>query len=192
MTPAARADLYGFFSRLFVRELDADFAAALQGATELLPTFSASDERAAVLTAEAREAVFAADFAHLTVVNLAPYESFYLREDGMIEAGLTNPLVRFYRAHGYEADLERARALSADHLGVELEFLAVLARAEGGAEGGYRDSLREVQRRFVDEHLGRWAPVYLLAVQRSARTVLYREGAEALLEWILTDRGGAA
>lgn len=192
MTPAARADLYGFFSRLFVRELDAPFAEVLQGVGELLPSFSASDERALVLSADARAAVFDADFAHITVVHLTPYESFFVRDDAKIEAGLDNPLVRFYRAHGYEVDLGAARVLSPDHLGVELEFLSVLARSEHTAEGEYRIRLGEVQRQFVAEHLGAWAPVYLLAVQRNARTVLYREGARAALEWILTDLGGVA
>jgi TorA maturation chaperone TorD len=191
--PQSRANLYGFLSRLFVRELDDGFADALGGELGrlLLPAFWESEEPASLADPSRRQGLFDADFAHLTMVNLVPYESFYRREDGMIEAGLANPLVQFYRTYGFEADLESARALSPDHLGIELEFMAALAQREQEAlkEGqqGYAAVIHGIQARFLREHLLAWAPVYLLAAQRNAKTVLYRDGAEAVLEFLLQD-----
>lgn len=189
----ARAHLYAFFSRLFIRELDEPLVAWLRGelGRELLPRFSASDEATAVASSEVREALFAPDFIHLTVIDVVPYESFYRRDDAMIESGLANPVVRFYRQYGFEADLEAARALSPDHLGIELELMAALVDKE--LEARQRDDDEQVRRllgiqhAFMRDHLLAWAPVYLLAVQRNARTLLYGEASEALLELLLRD-----
>lgn len=183
MDPAAAAGLYGFFSRLFLREVDPAFAEVLGGEVgrALLPRFSVA-EAGTLGTSR-----FDEDFVHLTVVDLVPYASFYLRPDARIEAGLDNPLVAFYRAYGFEVDLEAARAVSPDHLGVALELASRLCAEEASADAGYAPKVREVRRRLLGEHLLPWAPVYLLAVKRSAYTELYREGAEVLLDLLLQD-----
>ncbi|MEF3192381.1 MAG: molecular chaperone TorD family protein [Campylobacterales bacterium] len=190
----ARQNLYAFFSRLFIHEIDDAFADFLnkEMARELLPKFAASAEELEVLSdKEKREAHFHSDYAHLTMVNLVPYESFYRRDDAMIESGFANPVVQFYQKYGFEVDLEAARALSPDHLGIELEFMAALigkeyeARQEGQLE--YADHIQKIELLFLDEHLMRWAIHYLLAVADNAKTVLYAEGAKALLEFLLTD-----
>jgi TorA maturation chaperone TorD len=193
MNPTLRAGLYGFFSRLFVQEVDRDFAAVLTGelGRSLLPEFADSEEPAMLADDEAREAVFAADFADLTMVSAIPYASFYLRDDGMLETGPMNPAAEVYRAHGVEADLAAGRVVGPDHLGVELEFLAFLRAREAEAEAaprGYAAALHAAGRDFLEHQVLPWAPIYLLAVQRGARTLLYREGAEALLDLLLADR----
>lgn len=99
----------------------------------------------------------------------------------MIESGAVNPLSTFLRAYGFEADLEIARSLSADHLGIELELMAILCRKEAESSGDEAVSARAVQRKLLEEHLLAWAPIYLLAVKRTARTELYRDGADAVL-----------
>lgn len=178
MEPAAAAGIYGFFSRLFLREVDPAFAAALAGdvGQALLPG-----------VALAESADLDVDFVHLTVVDLVPYASFYQRPDARIEAGLDNPLVAFYRAYGFEADLVAARAVSPDHLGIVLELASRLCAEEARADADYAPKVRDVRRRLLADHLLPWAPVYLLAVQRTAYTALYREGAEVLLDWLLQD-----
>lgn len=187
---AARERLYAFFSRLFVREVDDAFAAVLAGAQgrALLPAFAASAEFDALGAPERRAALFDADFAHVTMVNVVPYESFYRREDGMVESGGANPLARFLLQYGFEADLGVARSLSPDHLGIELELMSVLCAREREADTPeYAARVREVQRELLEQHLLTWAPVYLLTVQRSARTALYRDGADAALHLLHAD-----
>jgi TorA maturation chaperone TorD len=53
---------------------------------------------------------------------------------------------------------------------------------------GYAAALHAAGRDFLEHQVLPWAPIYLLAVQRGARTLLYREGAEALLDLLLADR----
>ncbi|MFZ5445264.1 MAG: TorD/DmsD family molecular chaperone [Myxococcota bacterium] len=193
MSPAERQQLFAFFSRLWVKELDDAFAAVLAGplGRGLLPAFHASDE-AKLLGGdrEARVAAFDADFAHLTMVNLTPYESFFRRDDAMLEAGAVNPVAEFLRRWGLEVDLAAARALAPDHLGIELEVLAELSQreAEALAAGNHPavGAVQRVQQDFLEQHLLQWAPMYLFAAQRNARTLLYREAADATLQLLLT------
>ena len=193
MSPGSRQRLYAFFSRLWVKELDGPFLEWLDGplGRELLPRFHADPAAAKVKDPEQRVATFDADFVHLTVVNLAPYESFFRREDGMVEAGAVNPVASWLTQYGLEVDLAAARSLAPDHLGIELEVMAVLCAKEEEAveadNGPAVGAVRRVQREFLEQHLLAWAPMYLFAAQRNARTMLYREGADATLQFLFTD-----
>ncbi|MBI4819423.1 MAG: molecular chaperone TorD family protein [Deltaproteobacteria bacterium] len=187
MEAKARRELYAFFSRLFVKEVDQDFLATIQGplGSALLPEAILELNS---LSASKLQAWLDADFTHLTIVNLAPYESFFRRDDGKIEAGAVNPVVEFYRRHGFEADLGAARSISPDHLGIELELMAELCDQEAAAhDPEYAKCIREVESAFLREHLLAWAPIYFLTAMRNARSVLYREGSEAALEFMLED-----
>jgi TorA maturation chaperone TorD len=193
MDAPARHRLYAFFSRLFLREIDDAFAEVLRGefARALLEDFGASDEVPRLATADARARHFDPDFTNLTVVSVVPYESFYRRDDAMVESGRANPLADFLMQYGFEADLVAARSLSADHIGIELELMAVLAQKEAEAaqvgEPTYTAKIRGIEKAFLETHLLRWAPLYFLAATRNAKTVLYREGAEAALQFLLAD-----
>lgn len=198
MRPAERQRLYAFFSRLWVKELDEAALLVLRGplGRELLPVFFASSESARLEDPEQRVATFDADFTHLTVVNLAPYESFFLREDGMLEAGAANPVAAWLREYGFEVDLAAARSLAPDHLGIELEVMAELCAREAAAladeNGPAAEALRRLERQFLEQHLLAWAPMYLFAAQRTARSTLYREAAEATLQFVCADHEGLA
>lgn len=176
-----------------MREVDDAFAEVLRSdfTKALLPDFTASDEVARLATAESRAQTFDPDFANLTMVNVVPYESFYRRDDAMVEAGRANPLADFLAKWGFEADLAAARSLSMDHVGIELELMAVLAQKEAQAvatgDAAYPRQVQRIERAFLEEHLLRWAPVYFLAVQRNAKTALYRDGADAALQFLLSD-----
>lgn len=193
MTPDQRQRLYAFLSRLWVKELDAEAVAMVQGplGRELLPDFSASPEVRELEEPERRAATFDADFTHLTVVNLVPYESFFRRDDGLLEAGAVNPVASFLSRYGFEVDLAAARSLAPDHLGIELEVMSVLCAREAEAlsndNGPAGRAVRRVQREFLEQHLLAWAPVYLFAALRNARTKLYREAAEATLHFLCAD-----
>lgn len=198
MTPAQRQRLYAVLSRLWVKELDADAVAVLRGelGRQLLPAFTASPEVQALDDADRRAATFDADFTHLTVVNLVPYESFFRRDDGLLEAGAVNPVATFLQRYGFEVDLAAARSLAPDHLGIELEVMSVLCEREAAAfaadNGPAGRAVRRVQREFLVQHLLTWAPVYLFAAVRNARTALYREAAEATLQFLFTDHEALA
>lgn len=176
-----------------MREVDDTFADVLRGdfTRALLPEFSASDEVPRLASADARAQAFDPDFVNLTVVSVVPYESFYRRDDAMVESGRANPLADFLVRLGFEVDLGAARSLSMDHVGIELELMAALAQKEADAQAvgdaGYLAKVRGFERAFLEEHLLRWAPLYFLAVTRNAKTLLYRDGADAALQFLLSD-----
>jgi TorA maturation chaperone TorD len=193
MDAQGRANLYGFFSRLFVRELDAEAAALLAGPVgqELLPQATAAGEVALAAEPAARRAVLDPDYTHVTVVNVVPYASFYLREDAMVEGGGQNPAAEFLRRYGFEVELGAARALAPDHLGILLEGMALLcgheAEVAARPDPEYAALIRGVERTFLQDHLLSWAPVYLFAVERCAHTTLYREAAQVLMDLLGSD-----
>jgi TorA maturation chaperone TorD len=87
--------------------------------------------------------------------------------------------------------LDEARVVSADHIGVELEFMYMLCTAMKKAldaedEEGVCELL-QVQRAFMKEHLLEWAPMFLINVKKESRTPLYHDGAELTLEFLLSD-----
>ena len=193
MEAQGRANLYGFFSRLFIRELDDEAVALLAGplGQDLLPEATAAGDVALAADPARRHAVLDPDYTHITVVNVVPYASFYLRDDAMVEGGTANPAAEFLKEYGFEVDLVAARSLAPDHIGILLESMAVLANAEAEAEArpdpAYAARIRQVQRTFLQDHLLSWAPVYLYAVERCAHSALYREAASVLMDFLGSD-----
>ena len=131
------------------------------------------------------------DFVNLSLLHLIPYETFYTREDQKVETGGANPVTDMYSAYNFMVDFEAARTVSADHIGVELEFMHHLIEAEMKAlqesDADAVQDLKEIQKEFLNKHLLRWAPMYLINMKYEARTPLYYDAAEMALEFILSD-----
>ncbi|MDQ7055870.1 MAG: molecular chaperone TorD family protein [Persephonella sp.] len=104
---------------------------------------------------------------------------------------MTNPALIFYREHGYSIDLNKTRALSPDHIAVEMEFMMTLAKEELEAvkQGDTQKvkKLKEIQKKFLEEHLANWGVVYLLSAKDMAETPFYQDVCELALEFILSD-----
>jgi TorA maturation chaperone TorD len=109
----------------------------------------------------------------------------------MIETGGANPVTDIYSAYDFLVDYEIARVVSADHIGIELEFMHHLCEAQKKAMGENDDEavaeLKKVQHQFLNTHLLKWAPMYLINMKYEARTPLYYDAAETALEFILSD-----
>jgi len=124
-------------------------------------------------------------------MHLVPYESFYTRDDQMIESGGDNPVVELYNDLDFRVELDTARVVSADHIGVELEFMYMLCTAMKKAldvdDKEAVCELFEVQRAFLKEHLLEWTPLFLINAKKESRTPLYHDGAELTLEFLLSD-----
>ena len=77
----------------------------------------------------------------------------------------------FYRAFGLERIQSDQRA---DHLSVELAFMHFLcvkeAYAEENALADLASICRDAQRRFLGEHLARWAPAFCARLERAGGT----------------------
>jgi TorA maturation chaperone TorD len=189
-----RIALYALISRLMLVEVDEVFLEQIEKDETLLsflPNYRDWDKRKELSQKELIEQYYNVDFTNLFLMHLVPYESFYTRDDQMIESGGDNPVIELYNDLDFRVELDAARVVSADHIGVELEFMYMLCTAmkkaldaedkEGVCE------LLKVQRAFLKEHLLEWAPMFLINAKRESRTPLYHDGSELTLEFLLSD-----
>jgi TorA maturation chaperone TorD len=158
---------------------------------DLFPNYKAWGKRTELSRKELVDEHYNVDFAHLFLMHLVPYESFYTRDDQMIESGGDNPVLELYNELDFKVELSKARVVSPDHIGVELEFMYMLCVASLKAfNEDNKDALCElyqVQRAFLKEHLLEWTPLFLINAKRESRTPLYHDGAELTLEFLLSD-----
>lgn len=190
----ARSNIYALLSRVLMQEADPELIGIINqddAILEMMPNYKAWDARTTLQSSELIEKQLNPDFVNLTLLHLIPYETFYTREDQMIETGGANPVTDMYSAYDFMVDFEAARVVSADHIGVELEFMHHLCEAQIKAmnenDREAVDELMEVERTFLDKHLVRWAPLYLLNMKHESRTPLYYDAADMALEFILSD-----
>ncbi|MCW9027042.1 MAG: molecular chaperone TorD family protein [Thiovulaceae bacterium] len=190
----ARVNIYALLSRVLLQELDLELLKTIKNDENILEFFPTFKDWKALKELDDKkliEEVINPDFVNLSVLHLIPYETFYTRDDQMVETGGANPVTDIYSAYDFMVDFEKARAVSADHIGVELEFMHHLATAELKAleaeDKKAADELKEVQREFLNKHLLKWAPMYLINLKYEARTPLYYDAADLALEFILSD-----
>lgn len=190
----SRVNLYALLSRVLLQELDIETLQMMKNDENILDFFPTLKEWAPLKEVQEQkllEEYLNPDFVNLSILHLIPYETFYTRDDQMIETGGANPVTDMYSAYEFMVDYEVARTLSSDHIGVELEFMHHLALAESKAlENGDAAAVKELrvaQHEFLNKHLVKWAPLYLINMKYEARTPLYYDAAEMALEFILSD-----
>ena len=124
-------------------------------------------------------------FTHSCPKDCPPYETEYDARSAFQQTHRLAGLGGFYKAFGLTA----AQGERLDHIGVELEFMYFLTFKEAHAWlhlGEEKAALcRSAQRRFLEEHLGRWAPLFWRLLEkrgafyarlgRASRTFLERE-----------------
>jgi TorA maturation chaperone TorD len=193
-TVNSRINIYALLSRILLQEIDGDVLEMIkkdENILEFFPTLKDWKQLQEVDNKTLLEEYFNPDFVNLSILHLIPYETFYVRDDQMIETGGANPVTDMYSAYDFMVDFEVARTVSSDHIGVELEFMHHLCNAEKAAlEDDNMDAvkeLRETQKEFLNKHLLQWAPMYLINMKYEARTPLYYDAADMALEFILTD-----
>lgn len=188
---ADRLEAYQLFSLLLMRPIDEATAEWLE-----------SEEAAAVLD---RLGIAPAAFAESSLDKLnrdrtylfralapgvgaqPPYESYWLAKTDA-ESVIVS-LRECYRAAGMEVDA--AAHDRPDFLGVEVAFMATLAEQErladqeGDCDGA--ENLRGLQRAFLSEHLGAWAPAYLASARPMAETRFYSDVLDALNAFLAQD-----
>lgn len=189
-----RIALYALISRLMLVEVDVAFLEQIESDEDLLsffPNYKNWEKRKEFSHEELIEEHYNVDFTNLFLMHLVPYESFYTRDDQMIESGGDNPVLELYNELDFRVELDVARVVSADHIGVELEFMYMLCTAlQKALEAEDKDGICEllqVQRAFLKEHLLEWTPLFLINAKRESRTPLYHDGSELALEFMLSD-----
>ena len=189
-----RVALYGLISRLMMKEVDERFLDTIEKDEDLLalfPNYKEWEKRKTLSRKDLINQYYNVDFTNLFLMHLVPYESFYTRDDQMVESGGDNPLLDLYHEFDFSVELAKARVVSPDHIGIELEFMYMLSKAALKAfDSDDKDSLCElfqVQRAFLKEHLLEWVPLFLINAKRESRTPLYHDGTELTLEFLLSD-----
>jgi len=189
-----RIAIYALISRLMLVEVDEIFLKQIESDTDLIalfPNYKKWDKRKELSMAKLITEHYNVDFTNLFLMHLVPYESFYRRDDQMIESGGDNPVLELYNELDFRVELDKARVISADHIGVELEFMYMLCMAlQKALEAEDMEGICEllqVQRAFLKDHLLEWAPLFLINAKRESRSPLYHDGAELTLEFLLSD-----
>jgi putative dimethyl sulfoxide reductase chaperone len=117
-----------------------------------------------------------------------PYESLH-RPDSTPNDG--SPVSVFYAKAGFAAV---EPSVPPDHLGVELRFMALLCHSEGEfwRSSNVDDAFarRALEREFLGDHVGAWAPEYLASIERETSAPLYRALCAATREWLVADVSG--
>lgn len=131
---------------------------------------------------------YARIFGHTIQSDCPPYETQY----GGQYRGLNSQLggaqifeqsqtladiAAFYRAFGLEVSDQVKERL--DHISIELEFMAFLAYKEAhalAADGKeHAEICREAQKTFLNDHLGRWVPLFTRHLRAKAQEGFYQK-----------------
>ncbi len=193
----ARINIYALLSRLTMNEVDEGLLKSIEEDENILsffPTYAKWKKRDEYDRVGLIQQYLNVDFTNLFLLHLIPYESFYTREDQMMETGGDNPVQAIFNAFEFNVALDKARVMSADHIGIELEFMYELCKAELRALEAddmiMATQLSQLQYGFMKDHIVEWAPMYLLSVKNEAGTAFYFDLADFALEFILSDFEG--
>lgn len=192
-----RGEAYWFLSNLFANQLDhADvtrMAAAAGGNSEdlglagaILKAFDAVSDAETLTLELAQEHTRLFCGISEEYGPPPPYESMW--REGVLMGESTVQVAQCYLAAGYQPE---GRFAPLDHLVEELRFMASLCNAAHEAQtAGNRelaDPLRDLQRRFLGEHLGVWIGTYCSKIAELSRAALYRSLAEVTAAVIAQD-----
>ena len=190
----ARSNIYALLSRVLMQELDDEMLSMILNDKAIREFFPSLKDWEILEDSDNKtllEQHLNVDFANISLLHLVPYETFYTREDQKIETGGANPVTDVYHEYDYVVDYAKARVVSSDHIGIELEFMHYLIEMELNAlKAGDNDAVKHMQfaqKSFLNSHLLKWAPMYLINVKYESRTPIYYDAAEMCLEFILAD-----
>lgn len=170
--------------------------AALSAAAEALEQLDLTACRPLLLSIEqaALEDVSSAHretFGHTIQGSCPPYEEEYGPEVLDFRQCLElSDLAGFYRAFGLK--MSATFGDRPDHVVAELEFMAFLAFKEAAALADAApadavESCRDGQRRFLEEHLGRWIPAFAARVEKHAPPGILPSLAEITRKFVLQE-----
>jgi|GEM_PF-548143 len=190
----ARINFYALLSRLLMSEVDEELLETIENDKNMIPFFPAYEKwekRKELSRKDLIEQYLNVDFTNLFLLHMTPYESFYQREDQMMETAGENPVLQLFNEYNFRVDLGKARTVSADHIGIEFEFMYMLCNAQMKAlkdnELQAACDIAAVQKDFLKDHLLEWTPMFLLNIKSEAGTALYFDVADLALEFMMSD-----
>lgn len=176
----ARAGVYRWFSKAFRESSRLNSGSALRQVLAELPGFDQATIPCVDLSRLASE--YAQLFSHNLTPDCPPYETQYGSTHIFWQSQQLADIAGFYRAFGLELSPQAHERL--DHLAVELEFMGYLALKEAHALERHQDAqgdvVQDAQRKFLNEHLGRWVSAFSSRVEAKLPGSAYARLAETL------------
>ncbi len=200
----ARANLYRFLGSLYIMEVDEDALADMKKMqfpnnlpeSNLSEAYKMISEYIAACTNDDLDDL-AADYAKTFLAAgeasgqaAFPYESVYVSKKHEIGGRTEQETLALYALHGWEPGKNMYRTMN-DHIGLELEFMAVLCEEQLLACNTNNSdraamSLGE-QKEFLETHL-RWAGAFCMDVNKFARTAFYQGIAKLTSEFLAQEK----
>lgn len=123
-------------------------------------------------------------FGHSVSMECPPYEMQYGTEGGV--QSQTDVLIQiggFYDTFGFQVPDKGPNRNRVDHISFELQFMSFCCYREAyGIENKHDERkiavLRNGQKKFVRNHLGRWTPLFCLFAARKAERGFYKDLAD--------------
>lgn len=201
----ARADFYRFLSDTLLHEfsaeqiakfrniridddLDSDISAGFARIRRYLTTAGA-DPRTDLACDYARVFLSAGVYDGLTA---EPYESVFTSEDQIMMQDSRDDAVRIYRENG--VDVDPGLRMPEDHLGLEFEFMAVMAEKTAAALAGQDVSSEGVQELlrtqcvFLERHILNWIELLDEKVEEFAELPFYPAIMDIAGSFVLDDK----
>jgi TorA maturation chaperone TorD len=189
-----RINYYALLSRVMMHECDLDMMEKILANDEMLLTMPNLKNEKEIIQEDPERfigEILNVDFTNMFLLHLTPYESFFRREDAMMNTGGTNPVIQYYEKYEFQVDLGESRTISPDQLGCELEFMHMLVDSQRKAlENDDKESIKEllrIQAEFMKEHLMTWAPLFLMQLKKYSETGFYRDFADLTLDFLWAD-----
>lgn len=185
-----RATTYGFLSRLYRKEVDADLLEELHDLRFRVSYGNADVDEgyrriATYLSGiwENTETELAADFMRVFFGHgydghaaAYPFESIYVSEKRLLMQSARDEVLALYRAAGL--DKQPSWKEGEDHLALELEYMQILTdrTVEALCKGNQDEAvaLVKTQANFLDDHLLSWVPMMTAEMKRFAKTEFYQ------------------
>ncbi len=183
-TARERSGLYGFLTEVFRAEPSPGLLHRIRDPqfAELLEATGANlGEELACRREDVLLEELAVEYTHLFLGpgrHVRPYAATYLDGAGASLCGPATVWARDFMEHAGFAPTPEHRDL-ADHVSVELEFMArMTAREAVATEAGDAAAIaacRGIQKAFLEDHLGRWLPSFCGQVVERAQLSFYRD-----------------
>jgi TorA maturation chaperone TorD len=195
-----RSNIYGFLALIYYKEPTFDLLKKIK-APQFLEVLSEHGVQLGedVLKTQENKIIedLAVEYCRLFLgpgKHISPHESVHhVREDGdwgKLWGKDTILVKKFIESAGLEYKSEFTGM--PDHISVELEFMqkAITREAEAWEEGDYDGALYclKMQKKFIDEHLIQWIPIFCDKVISEAKLSFYREMAKLTKNFIEVEK----
>jgi TorA maturation chaperone TorD len=192
VTAENRSYSYGFLSIVYLQEPTREFIKSLRE-SNILDVLNKSDLRFDkkinndVSDKHLNDLVL--EYTRLFIgpgKHISPYESVYRDNEDALWSETTVEVKNFIESLGLEYSSNRSGL--PDHIGVELEFMQRLTcqEKEAWAQEDKKQAIRclEFEKRFVDEHLSQWVPIFCDKVKEETQVAFYGEIADLTRQFI--------